>query len=155
MRQKADFYFHLNHSNLREKEIWMVLIKILDPVHKIGIFVVGYHLAIGIFFETIKIDEKKKRFNWICVLHDHCDQHYSMEWIGFLPWNSISMSAMITFENGSECDNNNTPNNILWTIRKKLSIIVQVCYCDPFEVCCQLIRATTTKIHRQITKASV
>lgn len=58
-RQKADFYFHLNHSNLREKEIWMVLIKILDPVHKIGIFVVGYHLAIGIFFQTIKIDEKK------------------------------------------------------------------------------------------------
>lgn len=37
----------------------MVLIKISDPVHKIGIFVVGYHLAIGIFFETIKIDEKK------------------------------------------------------------------------------------------------
>lgn len=36
----------------------MVLIKILDPVHKIGIFVVGYHLAIGIFFQTIKIDEK-------------------------------------------------------------------------------------------------
>lgn len=92
-RQKADFYFHLNHSNLREKEIWMVLIKILDPVRKIGIFVVGYHLAIGIFFQTIKIDREKKHFNWICVLYDHCDQHYSIEWIGFLPWNSISMSA--------------------------------------------------------------